>query len=265
MRFRHDEVMTRSSVPQMESTSHNASLQGYYCRWKSISLHSCSVKIPVYEGLVSVGSRSRSHRNVKAFAQLIFIPFYSEPSIPERIDTCSVITAADMALRVPHRLFPAAAPKSIITPRATAVSVNQIQGLPSLHSPALRFPTTCAASPFSAASLRFCCSCSGSTQQPQTRQKLQWQSLSQLQSQARTRLESHRRTMAATSTSAPASAAASTPTVPTDVPIKYAEGEDVRQLSSEVKALVDNGWRIDEEGVGVKKAFYFKGYFKAVV
>lgn len=48
--------------------------------------------------------------------------------------------------------------------------------------------------------------------------------------------------------------------------IRGAEGEDLGQLESDVKSLVeDQGWVVDEEGIGLKKTYYFKGYFKAVV
>lgn len=58
---------------------------------------------------------------------------------------------------------------------------------------------------------------------------------------------------------------ASTSTPSSQLRLRCAEGEDATQLESDVKSLVENGWMVDEEGVGVKKTFYFRGYFKAVV
>ena len=46
---------------------------------------------------------------------------------------------------------------------------------------------------------------------------------------------------------------------------QFAEGIDVEQLRPRVDALVGNGWKLDEDGTGVLKTYYFKTYFKAVV
>ncbi|KAK1147961.1 hypothetical protein N8T08_000477 [Aspergillus melleus] len=45
---------------------------------------------------------------------------------------------------------------------------------------------------------------------------------------------------------------------------QFAEGIDVEQLRPRVDALVGNGWKLDEDGTGVLKTYYFKTYFKAV-
>lgn len=42
-------------------------------------------------------------------------------------------------------------------------------------------------------------------------------------------------------------------------------GEDVPTVQRAVEALIANGWGLDDEKMGIKKTYYFKGYFKAVV
>lgn len=45
----------------------------------------------------------------------------------------------------------------------------------------------------------------------------------------------------------------------------FAEGEDPQQLGSDMAALQQAGWTLDNDGMGVTKTFHFKSYFKAVV
>jgi len=46
---------------------------------------------------------------------------------------------------------------------------------------------------------------------------------------------------------------------------KITEGQDESKLMAEAKALLDSGWALDEEEMGVKKTYYFKTYTKALV
>lgn len=47
---------------------------------------------------------------------------------------------------------------------------------------------------------------------------------------------------------------------------RFAEGEDAAQLGPDMQTLLQQqGWALDADGMGVKKTFYFKSYFKAVV
>ncbi|KAE8328166.1 transcriptional coactivator/pterin dehydratase [Aspergillus sergii] len=45
---------------------------------------------------------------------------------------------------------------------------------------------------------------------------------------------------------------------------KFARGMDKDQLQPELNSLLEQGWALDEDGMGVKKTYYFKTYFKAV-
>ncbi|KAE8376423.1 transcriptional coactivator/pterin dehydratase [Aspergillus bertholletiae] len=45
---------------------------------------------------------------------------------------------------------------------------------------------------------------------------------------------------------------------------EFARGMDKSQLQPELDSLVEQGWALDEDGLGVKKTYYFKTYFKAV-
>ncbi|THC88209.1 hypothetical protein EYZ11_012345 [Aspergillus tanneri] len=45
---------------------------------------------------------------------------------------------------------------------------------------------------------------------------------------------------------------------------QFAEGIDAGQLQYKVDALIEQGWKLDEDGMGVQKTFYFRSYFKAV-
>lgn len=47
--------------------------------------------------------------------------------------------------------------------------------------------------------------------------------------------------------------------------LQFAEGEDTQQLTRDTEALLQGGWALDTEGMGVTKTFHFKSYFKAVV
>ena len=46
---------------------------------------------------------------------------------------------------------------------------------------------------------------------------------------------------------------------------KISEGQDESRLIAEAKALRENGWRLDDEAMGVKKTYHFKTYTKALV
>jgi hypothetical protein len=47
---------------------------------------------------------------------------------------------------------------------------------------------------------------------------------------------------------------------------RFAEGEDAAQLGPDMQTLLlEQGWALDTDGMGVTKTFYFKSYFKAVV
>lgn len=45
---------------------------------------------------------------------------------------------------------------------------------------------------------------------------------------------------------------------------KLSEGQDEIRVTAEAKALLENGWRLDDEEVGVKKTYHFKTYTKAL-
>ena len=46
---------------------------------------------------------------------------------------------------------------------------------------------------------------------------------------------------------------------------KISEGQDESRVIAEAKALHENGWRLDDEEMGVKKTYHFKTYTKALV
>lgn len=54
-------------------------------------------------------------------------------------------------------------------------------------------------------------------------------------------------------------------TFPSDLKPRFSPGEDVSQVERGVESLMIKGWGLDEERMGVKKTYYFKSYFKAVV
>ncbi|KAE8361997.1 transcriptional coactivator/pterin dehydratase [Aspergillus caelatus] len=45
---------------------------------------------------------------------------------------------------------------------------------------------------------------------------------------------------------------------------KFARGIDGSKLKPELDSLLEQGWALDQDGMGVKKTYYFKTYFKAV-
>ncbi|KAE8393605.1 transcriptional coactivator/pterin dehydratase [Aspergillus alliaceus] len=45
---------------------------------------------------------------------------------------------------------------------------------------------------------------------------------------------------------------------------QFAKGMDASQLQPELDKLLEQEWVLDEDGMGVKKTYYFKTYFKAV-
>ncbi|KAL5003568.1 transcriptional coactivator/pterin dehydratase [Aspergillus recurvatus] len=45
---------------------------------------------------------------------------------------------------------------------------------------------------------------------------------------------------------------------------QFAEGLDPEQLRPQLSELQDQGWRLDEGKIGIKKTFYFRSYFKAI-
>lgn len=46
---------------------------------------------------------------------------------------------------------------------------------------------------------------------------------------------------------------------------KIAEGDDGNSLRQELSRLVESGWQLDEEGVGVRKTYHLKTYTKVLV
>lgn len=46
---------------------------------------------------------------------------------------------------------------------------------------------------------------------------------------------------------------------------QFSAGEDLPTVQRGVESLITNGWGYDDEKMGIKKRYYFKGYFKAVV
>ena len=46
---------------------------------------------------------------------------------------------------------------------------------------------------------------------------------------------------------------------------KVSEGQDKSNVIAETNALLENGWRLDNEEMGVNRTFYFKTYTKALV
>ncbi|KAL4971804.1 transcriptional coactivator/pterin dehydratase [Aspergillus desertorum] len=45
---------------------------------------------------------------------------------------------------------------------------------------------------------------------------------------------------------------------------QFAEGHEPQQLRPQLNELRDQGWRLDEGKIGIKKTFYFRSYFKAI-
>ncbi|KAL5362537.1 transcriptional coactivator/pterin dehydratase [Aspergillus floccosus] len=50
----------------------------------------------------------------------------------------------------------------------------------------------------------------------------------------------------------------------TTIQPQFAEGADTNDTRAGLDAIIQRGWALDEEGMGIKKTFYFKSYFKAV-
>ena len=46
---------------------------------------------------------------------------------------------------------------------------------------------------------------------------------------------------------------------------KITEGQEKSRVTSEAEALLDNGWILDDEEMGVKKKYHFKTYTKVLV
>lgn len=46
---------------------------------------------------------------------------------------------------------------------------------------------------------------------------------------------------------------------------KISEGQDESKLITEMRALAENGWILDDQDMGIKKTYYFKTYTKALV
>ena len=46
---------------------------------------------------------------------------------------------------------------------------------------------------------------------------------------------------------------------------KLSEGQEESRVIAEAKALLENGWILDDEEAGVKKTYHFKTYTKALV
>ncbi|KAH2924000.1 hypothetical protein KXW25_003283 [Aspergillus fumigatus] len=47
--------------------------------------------------------------------------------------------------------------------------------------------------------------------------------------------------------------------------VQISQGEDAEQVQGGLERLLENGWVLDGERMGIKKTFYFRSYFKAVV
>lgn len=46
---------------------------------------------------------------------------------------------------------------------------------------------------------------------------------------------------------------------------KISDGQDESKLMTQLKAVLETGWKLDDEEMGVKKKYYFKTYTKALV
>jgi 4a-hydroxytetrahydrobiopterin dehydratase len=47
--------------------------------------------------------------------------------------------------------------------------------------------------------------------------------------------------------------------------VQISLGEDAEQVQGGLEGLLEKGWVLDGEGMGIKKTFHFRSYFKAVV
>lgn len=46
---------------------------------------------------------------------------------------------------------------------------------------------------------------------------------------------------------------------------KFSENQDGGKVMAELDVLVENGWKLDEEQIGVQKTYHFKNYTKVLV
>lgn len=46
---------------------------------------------------------------------------------------------------------------------------------------------------------------------------------------------------------------------------KFSEGQDESKVMAELEALVESGWKLDEEQIGVQRTYHFKTYTKVLV
>jgi hypothetical protein len=46
---------------------------------------------------------------------------------------------------------------------------------------------------------------------------------------------------------------------------KFSEGQDEAKVMEETRALIKNGWDLDDDGMGIRKTYHFKNYTKALV
>jgi 4a-hydroxytetrahydrobiopterin dehydratase len=47
--------------------------------------------------------------------------------------------------------------------------------------------------------------------------------------------------------------------------LKFSKGQDESKVTADVNALVESGWELDEEQIGVQKTYHFKTYTKVMV
>ncbi|EAW18814.1 4a-hydroxytetrahydrobiopterin dehydratase [Aspergillus fischeri NRRL 181] len=47
--------------------------------------------------------------------------------------------------------------------------------------------------------------------------------------------------------------------------VQISQGEDAEQVRGGLDRLLEKGWVLDGEGMGIQKTYYFRSYFKAVV
>ena len=47
--------------------------------------------------------------------------------------------------------------------------------------------------------------------------------------------------------------------------LKISHGQDESKIATKVNALIDSGWKLDEEQMSVQKTYYFKTYTKVMV
>lgn len=49
------------------------------------------------------------------------------------------------------------------------------------------------------------------------------------------------------------------------MPPQISEGQNATQVNAELKALLENGWKLDEEQTQMEKTYHFKIYTKVAV